>query len=283
MKVKIKISSLVCWGLLLVVGQLLLTQWTIHAAGNRDVLDYISFAGTVIGMVLAVLAIVYSFISNASQKTDSEFLRSQIFSLNDAISRANQSGNDFSRELGRLEEIRESLSELNSISSTSLDVTNQIAGKMAALENQTAQKAQKAEDVEDNKHDTSECLELIASRALPLQIIQYYVASRHENQSSPAAVEDQEALLFSILKADDRLSLRTYLSTGQHAYFLIFLDLQVFKNPKALKRFKVALLARAKYELSRSNEWMVAPSFVPESMTSSISQIVDRLQENLTA
>lgn len=279
MNVKIKISSLVCWGLLLVVGQLLLTQWTIHAAGNRDVLDYISFAGTVIGMVLAVLAIVYSFISNASQKTDSEFLRSQIFSLNDAISRANQSGNDFSRELGRLEEIRESLSELNTISSTSLDVTNKIAGKITALENQTAQKP---DDVGGTEHDTSECLELIASRALPLQIIQYYLASRYENQSSTAAEEDQEALLFAILKAEDRRTLRAFLSTGQHAYFLIFLDLRVFKDAKAQKRFKEALLSRARSELDRADQWVTAPSFSLDSMKSSISKITDRLHASLS-
>lgn len=61
-------------------------QFIIQAAvwlygGNSGALNYISFAGTIISIILAVLAIVYSFVQSISQQTSSEKISSQVEKL----------------------------------------------------------------------------------------------------------------------------------------------------------------------------------------------------------
>ncbi|MDR0182024.1 hypothetical protein [Lysobacter arvi] len=93
----------------LVLGQLLFSAYTVNVAGNRDVLDYLSFAGTVIGIVLAVLAIVYSYFATITQKDDAESLRSQISSLGSTVLQASNTSTQLGSELQRLKDISEQL------------------------------------------------------------------------------------------------------------------------------------------------------------------------------
>ncbi|HEL5571671.1 TPA: hypothetical protein UOK25_000395 [Stenotrophomonas maltophilia] len=105
-------STFVCWIAIVVLVQLLITQWTVKAAGSREIVDYISFAGTVIGIVLALLAIVYAFLTNASQKNDSDNLKAQITRLDSTITSAGISGQKFDIGVSRLESIIDGVASL---------------------------------------------------------------------------------------------------------------------------------------------------------------------------
>ncbi|WP_417552051.1 hypothetical protein [Marinomonas fungiae] len=54
-------------------------------AGNPSALTYVSFAGTLISIILAVLAIGYTYGESVSQKNKSDSVASQINSLNEVI------------------------------------------------------------------------------------------------------------------------------------------------------------------------------------------------------
>lgn len=110
---KVRIKTAMLWALILVLAQLLITQWTIKAAGNRDIIDYVSFAGTLTSLLLAVLAIVYSYFTTASQKNDADRVSSQLASLDVTIRTLNDSESRLSGELNKLTEIRAKLDDVS--------------------------------------------------------------------------------------------------------------------------------------------------------------------------
>lgn len=71
---------------LYIIFIVILLQFIIQAAawlygGNSGALNYISFAGTIVSIILAVLAIVYSFVQSISQQTSSEKISNQVEKL----------------------------------------------------------------------------------------------------------------------------------------------------------------------------------------------------------
>ena len=109
-RISIRTASLL--GVILFLGQLLITQWTVKAAGNRDVIDYISFAGTLSSILLAVVAIVYSYYTTTAQKNDADRIATQIGSLGSTISTLNSSEVRLSMDLQKLSDISAKLDEV---------------------------------------------------------------------------------------------------------------------------------------------------------------------------
>lgn len=71
---------------LYIIFIVVLLQFIIQVAawlygGNSGALNYISFAGTIVSIILAVLAIVYSFVQSISQQSSSEKISSQVEKL----------------------------------------------------------------------------------------------------------------------------------------------------------------------------------------------------------
>lgn len=281
MKVKVKISALVTWALLLVLSQMLITQWTVHAAGNRSVIDYISFAGTVVGMILAILAIVYSFIANASQKSDSEILRGQLSSLNDAIAQASASGNQFSSELTRLEDIRESLSQVASTSAESLAASSRLEESVEYLRKQSMVKDQLNTNLGKNYHSA---LEQICSRALAEQIVTYYLSLEIE-RSQEKTFDDLVDQLLNPIYVDGNISkgIRQHKLGEVAGYNLIFDDLRVFSDESNLIQFKKYLLKRARLHLDRIDSGKPENDnegkyYNPANLAISLNKVAERLQ-----
>lgn len=125
----IKASTAMLYGVILFLTQLLITQWTIRAAGNRDVIDYVSFSGTLTSMLLAVLAIVYSYFTTAGQKSDADRIAAQIASLGTTIQTLDNSESRLANELTRLAEIREKLDDVGA----RVDETGQHSKNMERL------------------------------------------------------------------------------------------------------------------------------------------------------
>lgn len=126
-------STLVLSALLLIVVQQLITQWTVNAAGQRDVIDYISLAGTIVGILLGLLAIIYAFIAAAGQKDDADSVRTQITSLSETVSRANNASVQFASELTRLESIRSQLTSVSELARAHYDVTEEVRRQVVEM------------------------------------------------------------------------------------------------------------------------------------------------------
>ncbi len=89
---------------------------------NNSALGYISFAGTIVSIILAVLAIVYSYVQSITQQNSSNTISKQVDKLINVADRVDESKNELSVSLGKLydvsENIDKTLSEQEKIHST---------------------------------------------------------------------------------------------------------------------------------------------------------------------
>ncbi|QGL76095.1 hypothetical protein [Stenotrophomonas maltophilia] len=247
-ELQIKISTLITWAGLLVLGQLLLTQWSVRAAGNRDVIDYISFAGTVVGMILAILAIVYSYLANASQRSDAEALRSQISSLNEAIGNARASGFQFSNEVNRLEEIREAIAASAASSAATLEASGRLENEIKSLRGEVAKPEASPQRSQSEIGPTAE---LLADRALPRQTVLYYLAAIEDEGNSD---EERDELLGILHSGEKSATRRTFTDGEINGYYWIFYDLSLTNGDSNRDDFFRLLLLRID-EIKQSPLW----------------------------
>ena len=273
----VKISTLVAWALLLVLGQLLITQWTVEAAGNQDVIDYISFAGTVVGMVLAILAIVYSYLSTAAQRNDAESIKTQVARLNDAIMRANESGSQFAGELSRLEEIREGLARISDKSDRSLAASERIEELVTRAQSQDEASKRAATGVADEGLDVNRIAvaSVLAKKALPIQVVLFYLALHDDDDD---ANQQRDKLLRPLVKEGFESFWSARFSGEIIAYYLVLLDFGVPQMEGETVAFKAALLARARRLLEGEINHRV---YDPRSLRSAIEDVVKALADEV--
>lgn len=272
-QIKVRASNLIAWGALLVLGQLLITHWTIEVAGNREVIDYVSFAGTVVGMILAVLAIVYSYLANASQKDDAVALRSQIGSLNDAITRAQASGTQFSTQVEKLEEIRERIAIVVENSEASLEASGRLEGLLGQISKEKPDDpgADAAADALDAL-DAASILRFFASRAAPQQIILYYLGINDDEQDDNFKKELYDSI---ILPRNSSWKVHWY--DGQLlGYYWIFYDLGAIKDTHLRLEFLQALRERVNAALEYIDRGSGAARYAPAMML-----VRDRINKEL--
>ncbi|WP_371324681.1 hypothetical protein VX159_03895 [Dechloromonas sp. ZY10] len=91
----------------------LVFDWTYRFSADKNITDHISFAGTIVGIILAVVAIFYSFIQAESQNRSSTEIATQIVSLRDVVKDIDLSKLKFSDELNRMSEIAKKLDALD--------------------------------------------------------------------------------------------------------------------------------------------------------------------------
>jgi hypothetical protein len=101
------------WILLIIL--LLLTQFLIHwlslrYGGSTSALGYVSFAGTVVSILLGLIAIIYSFVQSVSQNSSAVEIREQTERLVAAGKKINHSKNEIHKTALELSEITTHLS-----------------------------------------------------------------------------------------------------------------------------------------------------------------------------
>lgn len=198
-------TTIASWMVIAILLQLLITQWTVKAAGSREIVDYISFAGTVIGIILAFLAIVYSYLTTASQKNDSESLKSQILRLSETIQSAGASGQKFEAGVGRLEDI---VSVLDSLERHSRDSSARVEAGLAEIRSEFAAKRETSESKTggstspsiDERNSIIPTLKILAEEASPFQLICYFHACT-ASSNSDARIESENTLVDRILES----------------------------------------------------------------------------------
>jgi hypothetical protein len=94
---------------LLVLAQLIVHMVAWRFCGSPNALGYVSFAGTIISIVLALLAIVYAFYQSYEQTRTSSSLASQIHRLHDVIQTFQGSALLLSKQLNELGNISEGI------------------------------------------------------------------------------------------------------------------------------------------------------------------------------
>ncbi len=100
---------------LIVLIQLLLHYWTSESMNSGEVLAYVSFAGTIVSIILAVLAIIYSFVQAQSQQVASESISREIFRLTDITTQIDTTSKDVTHVVTQLPVVLEKFSALPDI------------------------------------------------------------------------------------------------------------------------------------------------------------------------
>jgi len=95
--------------LVVVVSEYVFLDKVFKYGANEGIVSYISFAGTIVSIILAVLAIVYSYYQNFSQQRDSNNIATQIDLLRKTVNEVQITKAEFSSELSRINEISDKL------------------------------------------------------------------------------------------------------------------------------------------------------------------------------
>ena len=102
---------------LLLIAILMLTEGIVfytsmvHMKGH-DAQGYVSFAGTVTSIVLAVLAIIYGFVQNSSQDRKSEMISQQMGRVREVVDELKKSKYDLGDEVDKFELISKKINDL---------------------------------------------------------------------------------------------------------------------------------------------------------------------------
>jgi len=102
----------------MLIALIISIQWIIHfcstkAMASVEMVGYVSFAGTLVSTILAVLAIIYSFVQSTSQQTSSEIISREVHRLQNIVGDVNESTEKINSSLIRLPEIMKQLEDLH--------------------------------------------------------------------------------------------------------------------------------------------------------------------------
>lgn len=67
-------------------------EWTRVYGSNQDVVSHVGFAGTIVSIVLAVIAIIYSYYQTFAQRKDSSLLALQLENLQSVAANLQREG-----------------------------------------------------------------------------------------------------------------------------------------------------------------------------------------------
>lgn len=230
---RIRLSSALLWGAIGLLLILLIFEMTVNSIGHQDVLDAVSFAGTLVGIILAILAIIYSYLVTDSQKGDSNSLRAQIFRLGDTIGKANESSQDLASELGKLEEVRTSLQAISAVS-------NRMSETLTAMNSTATQTvAEKNRDEKPGDGVFKDALLNLVQRATTDQALNYFLSI----ELDPAGATGSallEKYIRDLIPPGRDASMQGQFHELWATYFILF-DLGLFRDDPALRDFKAAL------------------------------------------
>jgi len=151
-------KELVFSGVILLLVQYIVFQWTFNFGSDKNLIDHVSFAGTIVSIILAIVAIIYSFIQAESQSRTSSQIASQISSLRDIIKDFDASKMKFADELDRIENIAIKLDDVGThVHESHQEITNVREGVDELLLNLTEQsKLAKIKPIADGSDTESE-------------------------------------------------------------------------------------------------------------------------------
>lgn len=128
-------------------------------AGNGSALNFISFAGTLVSIILAVLAIGYTYGESITQKNQSDTVVKQVSNLNNAIQKINIQAD----KLEQIQKISDSLTQYSKNVDLKLDITHEevrsiteLMSKFTGSDNVTAIQAKSITTTTINHHQVTQ-------------------------------------------------------------------------------------------------------------------------------
>lgn len=97
--------------LLVAVSEYLIFLLTTQYGANVDVVSHVGFAGTILSIILALLAIIYSYYQSFAQKRDSDFLASQLQQLSGLSSRLDAAVKGFENQSTQMQAVERHMQE----------------------------------------------------------------------------------------------------------------------------------------------------------------------------
>lgn len=89
-KEKLKNSEWILIILVIVLLLIIIFIFVTYYGSNKDIVSYVGFAGTIVSIILAILAIVYTYYQNVSQQQSSYRISEQIIKLASVTSKLNE-------------------------------------------------------------------------------------------------------------------------------------------------------------------------------------------------
>ncbi|MBL0458638.1 hypothetical protein JD499_15755 [Aeromonas enteropelogenes] len=112
---KFKTSQWILIVIIMSLGQLLIHYYSTQVMSGSEVINYVSFAGTIVSIILAVLAIVYSFYQSFTQQNNVDSISREIERLKETAIDIKVSSNSIKKASKFLPKIVDELSSLPNI------------------------------------------------------------------------------------------------------------------------------------------------------------------------
>lgn len=221
-------------GLFIVIEtQYIINGWVTGYGNNQTIVNYVSFAGTIVSIILAVLAIVYSYYQNFAQQRDSTTIATQILELRRLVEHADQSSTEFSGELVRLQDISNKLDTNIELVKGSQATIGKLSEKLDALKEEKIESGTTATSL--NSPDLDKIAETLVNAAIPTQIMLYRIVR--------AGVEKKlefDEIVASIIKPCIKLPvLNEWIVGNFNAVCYILLDLKIIRIAVNNRNFKL--------------------------------------------
>lgn len=120
--------------LLALLFEYVVIEWTRVYGGMPDIVSHVGFAGTIVSIVLAVIAIIYSYYQNFAQRRDSGLLSQQLENLRSVAANLQREGTDLTTIKER---IQQALDSATRTERSLLELGGQIASMKARVNEDT--------------------------------------------------------------------------------------------------------------------------------------------------
>ncbi|MGU5652242.1 hypothetical protein [Aeromonas allosaccharophila] len=95
-----------------IISQFLLHQFSSNMMNETQVINYISFSGTIVSLILAILAIVYSFIQTGTQQSSADRIAVNISTLNEISGSVGSSAQKVEAQVEQLNNVVSNIGKL---------------------------------------------------------------------------------------------------------------------------------------------------------------------------
>lgn len=95
-----------------IISQFLLHQFSSNMMNETQVINYMSFSGTIVSLILAILAIIYSFIQTGTQQSSADRIAVNISTLNEISGSVGSSAHKVEAQVAQLNNVVFDISKL---------------------------------------------------------------------------------------------------------------------------------------------------------------------------
>lgn len=258
---------------LIVLVQLLLHYWTSESMNSGEVLAYVSFAGTIVSIILAVLAIIYSFVQTQAQQATSDSISREIFRLTDVATRIDTTSRGVTTAVAELPIVMSQLNELPK------DMSNEFKMVISELSNSTMSLHEKTESMkaeilgklavihtpnDAEQHVAANDINYIKYKGLSSLIVAGYIIFSGKNYVSLCKLaqgqlnkEDAERAIFILSRADaanEAYYMMDYLKRGEGNADYVFNDEEENAAQVRMLKSLYSICARSIIKLYEENE-----------------------------